>query len=206
MIALVAGNGESRLGIDIQSFSQDYILVGCNALHRETTTEHLVCCDRRMGEEAILGKNTTNTKIYVRPDWFNYFRKIKKDKRIHQVPDLPYKGNTKADNPIHWGSGPYAVLVAAALENVETVLLLGFDLYSKNEMVNNVYKGTKNYSDKKSKSVDPSYWIYQIGKIFQHYPEKNFIIFNDSKWEMPRQWKHQNVSFEVLATKNLTIA
>ena len=206
MIALVVGNGESRSGIDIQSFSQDYILVGCNALHRESTVEHLVCCDRRMGEEALLGKHTKNTKIYVRPDWFNYFRKIKKDKRIHQVPDLPYQGNTKADDPIHWGSGPYAVLVAANLEHVETIMLVGFDLYSKNEKVNNLYKGTKNYSNQNSKPVDPSYWIYQISKVFQNYPDKSFVIFNDAKWEMPRQWKQPNVSFEVLATKNLTVA
>ena len=206
MIALVVGNGESRTGINIQSFSQDYILVGCNALHRETTTEHLICCDRRMGEEAILSENTKHTKIYVRADWFNYFRKIKKDKRINKVPELPYKGNTKADDPIHWGSGPYAVLVAASLENVETIMLVGFDLYSSNNTVNNMYKGTKNYSDKNSKPVDPSYWIYQIAKVFHHYPQKNFVILNDHKWEIPRQWKISNVSFELLATKNLTLA
>lgn len=159
-----------------------------------------------MGEEAIVSENTSNTKIYVRSDWFNYFRKIKKDKRIHQVPELPYKGNTKADDPIHWGGGPYAVLVAAQLEHVETIILVGFDLYSKNERVNNLYKGTKNYKDKNSQPVDPSYWIYQIAKIFQYYPKKSFIIFNDRKWEMPKSWKQKNVSFEILESKNLTFA
>jgi hypothetical protein len=206
MIALVVGNGESRLGLDLKEFSKDYILVGCNALHRETTVEHLVCCDRRMVEEAIVSDNASKSKIYVRPDWINYFRNIKDDERIHQVPELPYKGNTKADDPIHWGSGPYAVLVAAQLEHVQTILLLGFDLYSNNEKVNNIYKGTKNYNDENSHPVDPSYWIYQISKVFQNYPDKSFIIFNDKKWQMPKEWQQKNVTFEELAIKNLTFA
>lgn len=206
MIALVVGNGESRLGLDLKEFSKDYILVGCNALHRETTVEHLVCCDRRMGEEAILSETTKNSKIYVRPDWFNYFRKIKKDKRINQVPELPYQGKTKADDPIHWGSGPYAVLVAANLEHVETILMVGFDLYSTNEKLNNIYKGTPNYGDKNSKPVDPSFWVYQIGKVFEHFPNKSFIVFNNEKWKNPPFWKRPNVSFEILESKNLTFA
>lgn len=195
-ISLVVGNGESRAGIDIAKFAEDqtYILVGCNAIHRDTRVNHLVCCDRRMVEEAVKSENTRHTKIHVRPDWYRYFRKIRKDKRVEQVPDLPYEGILKQDQPLHWGSGPYAVLVAAELSN--TVLMVGFDLYPTNDKVNNIYKGTQNYSEKDSKPVDPSYWIYQIGKIFEHYPDKDFLIWNHAGWEMPQQWKYPNVRFE----------
>jgi len=194
--SLVIGNGESRSNINISDFSIDHDLIGCNAIHRDISVEHLVCCDRRMVEEAVIGDLTENTKIYVREDWFRYFRKIRKDKRIHQVPDLPYVGELKQDQPVHWGSGPYAVLLAA--QNYETIKLLGFDLYPTNERVNNIYKGTKNYNDKYSKPVDYNYWVYQVAKVFKHYKEKEFIVLNKKGWEFPREWRYSNVRFEDL--------
>lgn len=196
-IALVLGNGESRSKINLSNFLKDYTVIGCNALHRDFIVDHLVCCDRRMGEEAIISENTKTTQIYVREDWFKYFRKIKKDKRIFEVPKLPYEGNLKQDQPFHWGSGPYAVLLAAQLEYT-TVILAGFDLYGINERVNNIYKDTKNYSKHDSNPVDPSYWIYQIGKVFQNYPNTDFIIWNNVDWKMPKEWQYPNVKFEHL--------
>jgi len=193
-VALVVGNGESRANIDISKFSLDYTIIGCNALHRDLRLDDLVCCDRRMAEEAVMSENTKGTKIYVRSNWYNYFRKIRKDKRINEVPELPYQGELKADQPIHWGSGPYAVLLAA--QNYDSILLLGFDLYPSNDKVNNMYKGTKNYSSPDSKPVDPNFWIYQIAKVFENYPEKDFIIWNKKDWKFPREWEFDNVRFE----------
>lgn len=204
MDSMVIGNGESRKNFNLKNYSKDYTLIGCNAIHRDLEVQHLVCCDRRMVEEAVSGSNTLNTKIYARPDWFKYYRKIQKDKRIHLVPDLPYKGNLKQDDPVHWGSGTYAVLLAATLS--KNVFVIGFDLYPVNEKVNNIYKGTAHYKDSKSQAVDPAYWIYQIGKVFEHFPSTNFIVLNSPIWEMPRSWKHPNVSFKILESKNLTLA
>lgn len=194
-VALVIGNGESRSKIDIEKFSPEYSLIGCNAIHRDAKVDHLVCCDRRMIDEAVESDNATNTKIYVRSNWFKYYRKIKKDKRIELLPDLPYEGNKKEDQPVHWGSGPYAVLLAAAL-NHDTIMLVGFDLYSSNNNVNNLYKGTKNYSRKDSRPVDPSFWIYQISRVFKNFRNKDFIIWNKKDWEIPELWKQPNVRFE----------
>lgn len=205
MLCLVIGNGESRKNINLNNFQSD-ITIGCNALHRDMILDHLVCCDRRMAEEAITGNNTTDTKIYVRDMWHRYFRKIKKDKRIHQLPQVPDETEFKKDQAEHWGSGPYAVLLAADLEQVSEIHLVGFDLYSKNELVNNIYKGTQNYSSSKSKPIDYSYWVHQIGKVFKTFPNKKFVIHNIESWEFPKQWKYPNVSYKVLVTKNLTFA
>lgn len=199
-IALVLGNGESRSNINLSEFLQDYTIIGCNALHRDIRVDHLVCCDRRMAEEAITSLTTKNTEIYVRDEWFKYFRKVKKDKRICELPRLPYKGNIKQDQPFHWGSGPYAVLLAARME-FKTIILAGFDLYGINERVNNVYKGTTHYSKPDSNPVDPSYWIYQIGKIFHHFPNTDFIIWNLKDWKMPVEWQYPNVKFEQVVDK-----
>ena len=193
--AAVIGNGESRKHIDLSLLKNTHTLVGCNAIHRDITVDHLVCCDRRMAEEATNNSETKNSTIYVREDWYHYFRKIKKNKNIQTVPDLPYKGDLKQDQPINWGSGGYAVLLAAHL-GFKEINLIGFDLFSQNNKVNNLYKDTENYSNSQSQSVDPSYWIYQLGKIFQLYPTTQFIITNESHWVMPKDWQYSNIRFE----------
>lgn len=193
--ALVIGNGESRRDVDIPPLRNDHTLIGCNAIHRDLTVDHLICCDRRMVDEAILNDRNADTLIYVRESWYHYFRKIKKNKNIRTVPDLPYQGTQKQDQPEHWGSGCYATLVAATL-GFKEINLLGFDLYPSNNKVNNLYKGTDNYAVADAKSVDYSYWVYQLSKIFQSYPDITFVIHNKNGWEMPPQWQQNNVKFQ----------
>lgn len=195
--ALVVGNGESRRDIDLTTYRPTHTLIGCNALHRDITVDHLICCDRRMAEEATKNPNTKNTMVYVRPDWHHHFRKIRKNKNVKLVPDLPYRGNVKRDFPDHWGSGCYAVLLAATMEFKE-IELLGFDLYPIDRTVNNIYKNTNNYARSGSTAVDPSYWIYQIAQVFKYFPNSNFILRNRQLWKIPEEWQKSNVSFVAL--------
>ncbi len=190
---LVIGNGESRSQVDLDQYTSNTI-IGCNAVHRDHKVDHLICCDRRMAEEATNNLEIADTQIYVRSKWFHYFRKIKKNKNIRELPLLPYNGTTKKDDPEHWGSGGYAVLLAAALD-FKDIEMIGFDLYPINDKVNNIYKDTENYSKSNSQPVDPSYWIYQIGKVFSHYPECSFTIRNNQSWSMPLEWQKNNVKF-----------
>ncbi len=191
---LVVGNGESRKNINLETFESDYTIIGCNALHRDFRVDHLICCDRRMADEAVKNPNIGDTQIYVRDSWYHYFRKIQKNKNINHLPPLPVSGELKKDKPDHWGSGCYAILLAAHL-GFQEVNLLGFDLYSINDKVNNVYKNTENYSNSESQAVDYSYWIYQTSQIFIHYPNTIFNIINVPDWHMPRDWQRTNVNF-----------
>ena len=194
--AVVIGNGESRRAINLNLLTAD-ALIGCNAIHRDTVVDHLICCDRRMADEAASNPQTKNTLIYVRPAWFHYFRKILKNKNIRTTPDLPYQGEYKKDDPDHWGSGGYAVLLAAQLGFTE-IELIGFDLYPINSAVNNIYKGTKNYAQIGSQAIDYAYWVYQINRVFMHHPDQKFIIRNHRDWQMPREWQKNNVEFVAL--------
>jgi len=191
---LVIGNGESRRGVELEQFKK-YTTIGCNALHREFTTDHLICCDRRMADEAVRNPNSANSLIYVREQWYRHFRKVLKNKNIHQLPMLPFTGELKKDQPEHWGSGAYAVLLAAQL-GFKEIYLLGFDLYSTNNNVNNIYKGTQNYSKIESPAVDYSYWVYQLGNIFRHYLNSKFIIINNQSWVLPEGWRLNNTEFK----------
>lgn len=198
MPALVIGNGESRKVVDLNSLKNSYTTIGCNALHRDFVPNHLVCCDRRMVAESL--ENPNVSLIYTRERYYHDYKKLQKQKRVHLLPSLPYNGLDRVDNPIHWGSGPYALLLATALDH--EISLVGFDLYGIDNTVNNCYKETKNYSKKGSAAVDPSYWIYQIKKIFELNQDKKFSIYNNSGWKLPREWTYPNV--EVLDIGLLT--
>lgn len=189
MRALVIGNGESRKGIDLFAISKDYITVGCNALHRDFVPDHLICCDNRMVIEAL---SNDIPRIYTRERYYRDHRKIAKNKNVFLLPELPYEGLQKQDQPEHWGSGPYAVLLACHLD-VEHIDILGFDLYGIEGKVNNVYKGTPNYAKADYQSVDYVFWVYQLAQIFKNFPDRQFKIYNHQDWKLPREWSLDNV-------------
>jgi len=189
---LVIGNGESRKFVDIDKIKLPKI--GCNAIHRHYAVQHLVCVDRRMVNEAVRTGYNAKNKIYTRRDWWGSYRL---NQNVHQVPELPYKGDQRPDEPFQWGSGPYAVLLGATLG--KDIKLLGFDLYSKTKHVNNIYKDTENYDSSSKRAVDPRYWIYQIGKIFEHFPKTKFTLYVEQDWTQPETWKKPNVMLDSIS-------
>jgi hypothetical protein len=195
--AVVVGNGESRKDVDLESYRSEYTLIGCNALHRDLAVDHLICCDRRMVDEANVNPNIGDTLIYVRDSWYHFFRKILKNKRIQHLPPIPIVGDTKRDQPDHWGSGCYAILLAAHL-GFDKITLIGFDLYPTRDHVNNVYKGTPNYAKADAQAVDYSYWVYQTATVFRHYSNVEFTVINHANWSMPKEWQKNNVKFIAL--------
>lgn len=178
---IVIGNGESRKGIDINELQSEK--VGCNAIIRDFTVHHLVCCDKRMVAEAINNKRISNQNIYTRSDWQNLFPGVK------IVPDLWYESEERIDQPWHWGSGDYAVLLASQITAHKQIHMIGFDLFSNDDNVNNIYKGTPNYNKADSHPVDPSYWIYHLAKIFEKFDQKEYIVYSNLGDKMPESWK-----------------
>ena len=193
--ALVLGNGESRRCVDLDLLKDKFAFIGCNGIHRDITVDHLVCCDQRMIVESLKNESTKNSLIYVRAMYYRQYRKIQKQKNVRLLPEVPTTGQNKKDDPTHWGSGPYAVLVASVL-GFQNITLLGFDLYGNKEKVNNIYKNTPNYSKGDTRAVDHSFWLYQIQQVFLTHPETNYKIVNISDWAMPSEWKKDNITFE----------
>ena len=190
----VFGNGESRLSVNLDDL--DGIKIGCNAIYRDYCVDHLVCADNRMVIEALDAVVNDHSLIYTRSDWIDRYTKYP---NVTTVPELPYKGTQRWDNPWNWGSGPYSVLLAAKLCKGPTVRLIGFDLYSPTQTVNNVYKGTSNYDDANKRAVDPRYWIHQIGMVFKCYPKVSFVVHNDA-FELPKAWNYTNVTVDKISS------
>jgi hypothetical protein len=186
----VVGNGQSRSSVALNQI-KDFV-IGCNALHRDHTCNEYVAVDQRMVDEILRNELNAGIPIYTREDWVDRYSDYADVKKL---PQLPFTGKNKADQAFHWNSGPYAVLVAC-LKEPQEVHLLGFDLWSKTSFVNNVYKNTVNYAKHDSRRVSPDFWIYQLGKIFSHFENINFIQHQTKDWLIPKPW---------LAIKNLTI-
>ena len=190
----IIGNGESRRGFDISPLKSFSTVVGCNAIYRDFVTEYLVCADKHMCQQAVnaVGKGTT---IYTRDNWAGQFANWP---NVKEFPKLPYAGDKRQDEPFHWGTGQFAGLVALSFKP-KAIFLVGMDLYGlgkerKPENVNNIYKGSKGYTYIK-RPVDPSYWIYQFNKLFEH-SECRWIVVNEEGWKMPEEWKANKNVFQ----------
>ncbi len=186
---IVIGNGESRKGIDLDKLPG--IKIGCNSIYKEMFVDHLVCVDRRPFLDSCAAR-MEDMAVWTRADYI-------KSEHANPLP-VPPQGGQRADNAIHWGSGPYAVLLATLFSN--NISLIGFDLYSSNGLVNNIYKDTSNYSAGTSIAVDPKYWIYQISRVFMENTDKYFQVYNKPDWQIPESWRLANVEFKTLDKLN----
>ena len=186
----IIGNGESRRGFDISPLKQFSSVIGCNAIHRDFVTEHLVCADQPMCQQAAnaVGKGTT---IYTRDNWVNQFSMWP---NVKKLPEVPYSGDKREDDPFHWGTGPYAGVLGLTFKP-KAIFMLGFDLHPlEKDRINNMYTGSEGYRYIK-RPVDPRYWIYQFHKLMGYSdPDTRWIVVNHNRWEMPEEWsQHGNV-------------
>ena len=192
--ATVIGNGESRLPIDIDNISATKI--GCNAIIRHHFVDVCVCVDKKMLRECIQYQVNCDT-IYTRKEYT-----VIDSKFVRALPSLFYHGQQRSDNTQHWGSGPYALLLAAGLYN--RIQIIGFDLYSSTAYVNNCYKGSENYNMPTKRAVDPRYWIYQTAKVIEHFSDTEFEIYQTDDWTQPESWKLPNVSVDTISNFQYT--
>ena len=185
----IIGNGKSRLGFDVTPMKKFSTVIGCNAQFRDYNFDYFVCADKHMCQEAVntVGKNTN---IYTRERWHKEFAMWP---NVKKLPDLPYSGDKRQDEPFHWGTGPYAGVLAGAFKP-KAIFMIGFDLWQLpgQKEDNNIYRNSKGYEYIK-RPVDPSYWIHQFAKLFE-YIDSRWIVVNRPDWKMPDEWsKNKNV-------------
>ena len=77
------------------------------------------------------------------------------------------------DFPVGWSAGNTALHLACQQGSKE-IYILGFDLSSYDEPLNNLYKGTDNYLPSDAKGFNPNNWINQMQTIFTEYRDVKF--------------------------------
>ena len=242
------GNGESRIGYDLEKLRPHGKIYGCNAIYRDFMPDVLTAVDHGimhevyhagiaqkipcyfrdwtkvpamtyesmlMGgisnlEEAkealdkvLISNNRGDSKEYVmhgsklsgvidlikrEPDKFNKdIIKLQKKEINHATikvswikePDYSHNINDISEPRDHgWACGASAGYVAVKNEQPDEIYLIGHDLYSSTNHVNNIYKSTKNYVAQENGPTPAVNWIRQWYTLADWNPNIKFIKIN----------------------------
>ena len=143
---------------------------------------------RIAGGEKIEKKQINHTGSYV--SWIN------PNDKAHTYKELGGKDNG-------WACGATSGWVALNQnKDLEELYLIGHDLKSNDNFINNMYKSTPNYGDAKNKPIPDVNWISQWHTLMQEFPKVKFIKVNprgirggDNINNMVPEWKSKNVDY-----------
>ena len=93
-------------------------------------------------------------------------------------------------------AGVLIALMAADVSN--KVYLVGYDYKSKNDKVNNLYKGTVGYVGPNAKAVQPDNWIAHTKRLLNKYEKHEFIHVGDNIEELDERDNWTNISYDEL--------
>jgi len=84
---------------------------------------------------------------------------------------------TPINFPVGWSTGCTALHLAcqvlpASIE--EEIYILGYDLSSYEDNLNNLYKGTDNYLSDTARGFNSTNWMNQMATVFNEFPDKQF--------------------------------
>ena len=79
------------------------------------------------------------------------------------------------DYPVGWSAGNTALHLACQ-HGAEKVYIMGFDLSSYDEPLNNIYKGTDNYLPADSKGFNSVNWENQMTTTMKEFSDIEFVI------------------------------
>ena len=248
------GNGESRIGYDLEKLRPHGKIYGCNAIYRDfmpdviTAVDHgimheiyhagvaqkipcyfrdwtkvpamtyepmlmggitnleeakealdkvLISNDRGDSQEYVMHGSKLSGVIDLikrEPDKFNKdIIKLQKKEINHATikvswikePDYSHNINDISEPRDHgWACGASAGYVAVKREQPDEIYLIGHDLYSQTDKVNNIYKSTKNYVAKENGPTPAVNWIRQWYTLADWNPNVKFIKvnrFNDGR-------------------------
>ncbi len=186
MIGFVIGNGESRLGCDLEQLRPFGPIYGCNALYRDFIPDVLVAVDERMVKEI---KEAISKGLKLKE--FVYREKANNEYgRILVASDGFYEDKGYA-------AGTTALkLLCARHPCINEVYLVGFDIYSIDGVRNNVYKGTMNYAAKDALPVYPMNWIEKLARVFVQNPATKFYRVTSIKTNPP-EWSDVDNVFNI---------
>ena len=83
-----------------------------------------------------------------------------------------------------WACGASAGYIACEVYKAKEVYLIGHDLYSTNEKVNNLFAGTEHYVSKDNSPTPAVNWIRQWKAMFDGFQDVSFYKvnrFNDGR-------------------------
>ena len=142
---------------------------------------------RIAGGEQIEKKQINHTGCFI--SWVN------PDDKSHTYSEI--------DKDRGWSCGPTSALVAIhQKKDLEELYMIGHDLKSFDDHVNNMYKSTQNYADAKNKPIPDVNWVNQWKELMIENPKIKFIKVNprgirggDPVNNMVPEWTVKNIDY-----------
>ena len=142
---------------------------------------------RKMREERK-DSNEDDFKLYLSEDQEGYL--ITWTKKKDKVMGLGKYKNEKTNAGI--------LIAMMAAEKDKRIYLIGYDYYSKEQTVNNLYKGTKGYVGTNAKAINPMNWINHTKRLLNKYEEHEFIHVGEEIEDMKDRKNWTTISYEEL--------
>ena len=101
------------------------------------------------------------------------------------------------DFPVGWSAGNTAMHLACQ-QGASEIYILGFDLSSYDEPLNNIYKGTDNYLPSDAKGFNSVNWKNQMQTVFREFKDVQF------SWVVSRPWDWPDAKEELIQENNLS--
>lgn len=89
-----------------------------------------------------------------------------------------WEGDRSGPEDPGWSSGATAMYIGCQVEKPKKCYLIGMDMYSTTDFINNLYKGTYGYLSHDENSVTPQNWVIQMGRVMVKYQDIEFIKVN----------------------------
>ena len=124
-----------------------------------------------LDKEDVKNKCYKNVGLYI--TW------LKEHDRVRTIESVPYG----------WCAGATAMHLACE-QGEKDIYMLGFDLSSYDEPLNNMYKGTNNYLPENAKGFNADNWVMQLVHTFQKFPDTQFYWVDDYSKENKLQIKN----------------
>ena len=122
---------------------------------------------RIQGGEQIEKKQINHTGCYV--SWVD----IEND-NTHNLKEV-----NKENKDRGWACGATSGWIALNREkDIEEIYLIGHDLKSNTDNINNMYKSTQNYGDERNKPIPHVNWVTQWETLMKEFPKVKFIKVN----------------------------
>jgi hypothetical protein len=181
-----------------QGFSKEYVMHGSklsgviDLIKREP--------DKFNKETIKLQKKEVNHAT-IKVSW------IKEPDYSHSLTDICVENNGKGEKrDFGWACGASAGYVAIHREQPEEIYLIGHDINSTNNNINNFYKSTPNYTAKENGPTPGINWIRQWKTLFDWYPDTKFIKvnrYNDGRDLVNgpiEEWTNKNLTYTDYST------
>tara|TARA_B100001564_G_C20656659_1_gene679528 strand:+ start:162 stop:872 length:711 start_codon:yes stop_codon:yes gene_type:complete len=195
----VIGNGASRKNVNLDILKQHGKVIGCNALYRDFTPDHLFTNDCEVLHEIISSQYTTANETYILqgelqflPEELYYDIKLGLENLIENEKDdsvefivhgtenktflswIPKNNKIKftlwSDNNRMYNTGYNACRLACELYPNEEIYMIGFDIFGDR---NNLYDNTNGYYKPDTPHHEEQGWIHLFNQLPSIYPNIN---------------------------------